>query len=99
MVTLAAATPVYDLSSPHFCHPFSPHRWTLTCFLILLPPLWGRHFAAADSSHVLLSIVKPRMTQDLNHLPIQSDAKGDIEYGLGRQAGVTGRGAWHFVAG
>lgn len=61
---------------------------------------WGHHFAAADSSQVLLSIVKPRMTQDLNHLPIQSDAEGDLgEYGLGRQAGLTGRGVWHFVAG
>lgn len=51
--------------------------------------LWG---AAADSSRVLLSIVKPRMTQHLNHLPIQTDAKGDLgEYGLGRQAGRLGR--------
>lgn len=73
--------------SPPFLSSFQPSQMD--------PHLLSQSFfhlcgAAADSSRVLLSIVKPRMTQHLNHLPIQTDAKGDLgEYGLGRQAGST----------
>lgn len=61
-------------------------------FSVLLPPLWGRSFAAADSSRVVLPIVKPHVKQDLNLLPIQSDAKGDRRIRPGAAGRVTGWG-------
>ena len=67
---------------------------------ILLPPLWCHPFSAADPSKALLSIRKPLRTQDLNHLPVKSYAKGDLpKHGLGWQAGVKEQGVQHCVAG
>nr|XP_058926499.1 syntaxin-3 isoform X2 [Kogia breviceps] len=69
-------------------------------FSILLPPLWCRPSSAADSSKALLSIMKPLRTQDLNHLPVKSYAKGDLQkYGLGWQAGVKEHRVENCVAG
>lgn len=68
-------------------------------FSVLLPLCGVSSFAAADSSRVVLPIVKPHVKQDLNLLPIQSDAKGDRRIRPGAAGRVTGWGYGRFVAG